>query len=59
MNDVTGSMLDRKRWIRGVVTSVGDGGECSDIVPTPLDLACRSLELNTKAWMESAAALQY
>ena len=27
VNDVTGSMLDRKKWIRGVVTSVGDGGE--------------------------------
>ena len=26
-NDVTGRMLDQKRWVKGVVTSVGDGGE--------------------------------
>lgn len=26
-NDVTGKMIDQKRWVRGVVTSVGDGGE--------------------------------
>lgn len=26
-NDVTGRMLDQQRWIRGVVTSVGDGGQ--------------------------------
>ena len=26
-NDVTGKILDEKRWIKGVVTSVGDGGE--------------------------------
>ena len=25
-NDVTGKMIDQKRWVRGVVTSVGDGG---------------------------------
>ena len=27
VNDVTGAMLDKQKWIRGVVTSVGDGGE--------------------------------
>lgn len=26
-NDVTGKMLDQQRWIKGVVTSVGDGGK--------------------------------
>ena len=26
-DDITGPMLDNRRWIKGRITSVGDGGE--------------------------------
>jgi hypothetical protein len=33
VNDVTNKMLDGRRWVRGIVTSVGDGGElASDVL---------------------------